>query len=110
MVLYLLGLHRKKSPKMIEEVFKVFEFSQDDLVYAAARPDLMCSPGDLFSLLGKIEKQENQERAIKGCLYSVQYKRTEYIDPLLKAFEDKQPLKHLKDAVIKEHSGWIIVG
>ena len=27
----LVALHRKKSPKIIEEAFKVFKFSQDDL-------------------------------------------------------------------------------
>ena len=31
-VTLLAALHRKKSPKMIEEAFKVFKFDQDDLV------------------------------------------------------------------------------
>ena len=57
----LVALHRKKSPKIIEEAFKVFKFDQDDLRWAASKPELMCSPNDLFNLLGKIEKQEDQE-------------------------------------------------
>ena len=62
----LVALHRKKLPAIIEEVFKVFEFSQNDLVTAAFEPEIMCSPDDLFNLLGKIEKQEDQEEAISG--------------------------------------------
>ena len=61
----LAALHRKKSPKIIEEAFKVFKFAQDDLKWAASKPELMCSPDDLFNLLGKIEKQKDQERAIE---------------------------------------------
>ena len=71
----LVALHRKKSPKMIEEAFKVFKFSQDDLRWAASKPELMCSPDDLFNLLGKIEKQEDQEEAIEDGVYESVYQQ-----------------------------------
>src|ERR1700738_4143035 len=57
-----LALHRnKKSPKMIEEIIKVVKIYQADLIRAASEPTSMCSPNDLFILLGRLENQKYQE-------------------------------------------------
>ena len=102
-VTLLVALHRKKSPKIIEEAFKVFKFDQDDLKWAASNPELMCSPDDLFNLLGKIEKQEDQERAIDDGVWNLfAHKRTECLDPFLDALESNGSFKHLKDVAIKK--------
>jgi len=53
----LLALHRKTSAKIVEEAFKVFKFSQDNVKTVASRPELMCSPDSLFNLLGKIKSR-----------------------------------------------------
>ena len=98
----LVALHRKKSPKMIEEAFKVFRFSQDGLKRAASEPELMCSPKDLLKLLDRIEKQEHQEEVIENGIYNLfKNNRTECIDPLLNALEGSESFKHLKDITIK---------
>jgi len=76
--------------------------SQDDLVKAASRPELMCSPDDLFKILRKIEKQEDQELAIfRGVWNLFNLKRTECFDPLLKAFESSKSFKHLQAVAVK---------
>jgi len=98
----LVPLHRKKSPEMIKEAFKVFKFDQHVLKLAASDPELMCFPNGLFNLLGKIEKQEDREWAIGhgvGNLFN--NKRVDYIEPLLNAFESNESFKHLKDVAIK---------
>ena len=96
----LTALHRKKSPNMIEEAFKVFKFDQDDLVWAASDPELICSPNDLFNLLGKIE---NQEEAIRGGVMNLFHNNCiDCINPLLDAFESNRSFKHLKDVAIKQ--------
>ena len=62
----------------------------------------MCSPNDLFSLLGKIEKQEDQEKAIKMVLRICFITSVpNVIDPLLNALEGNESFKHLKDVAIK---------
>ena len=62
----------------------------------------MCSPNDLFNLLGKIEKQEDQEEAIQDGVWNLfHHKRTECLDPLLDALEGNESFKHLKDVAIK---------
>jgi len=96
----LAALHRKKSPKMIEEAFKVFKFSQEDLMWAASRLELMCSLDDLFNLLGKIEEQENQEEAIEHGTYNLFPERTECFEQLLDTLEGNESFKHLKNAAI----------
>jgi len=99
----LVALHRKKSPEMIEEAFEVFKFSQGDLRNAASHPELVCSPNDLSKILGKIERQEDQERAIGDGVWNLfRFKRTECVDPLLNALEGNESFKHLKDAAIKK--------
>ena len=99
----LVALHRKKSHEMIEEAFKVFEFDQDDLSEAASDLELMCSPDDLVNLLGKIEKQEDQEGLFEMVLWSLLVsERTECLEPLLNALDGNESFKHLKDVAIKE--------
>jgi len=80
--------------------------SQGDLVIAVSRPESMCSPDDLFNLLGKIEKQEDQKRAIQDGVMHLFPERTECLDPLLDALEGNASLKYLKDVVIKQAFGW----
>ena len=95
-------LHRKRSPKMIEEAFKVFKFGQKNLVYAASRPELMCSPNDLFNLLGKIERQKDRETVINlGVFNLFNNNRPECFDPLLDAFESNESFRHLSDVAIQ---------
>jgi len=99
----LAALHQKKSPEMIEEAFKVFKFSQDDLKWVASEPELMCSPDNLFNLLGKIEKHGDQEEAIDDGVENLfEGKRTECLEPLLHALEGKESFRHLKDVAIKK--------
>ena len=88
---------------MIEEAFKVFKSSRKDLKSAASDPEVMCSPSDLFNLLGKIEDQEDQEWAIFFGVWNLfEGKRTECLDPLLNALESNESFNHLKDAAIKQ--------
>jgi len=94
------ALHRKKSLKMIEEAFKVFKFDQYDLVYAASEPELICSPDDLFNLLGKIENQDYQEKAIENGVENLFPWHTKCLDPLLNALENSRSFRHLKGAAI----------
>ena len=65
----------------------------------------MCSPDDLFNLLGKIEKQEDQEKAIEDGVWNLfHHKRTECLDPLLNALEGNESFKHLKELQSRKHS------
>src|ERR1700738_4301125 len=73
----LVALHRKKSPNMIKEAFRVFGFDQDDLKWAASRLELMCSPDDLLNLLDKIKEREDQKQVIKDGVHNLFfYERT----------------------------------
>jgi len=63
---------------------------------------LICSPDDLVKLLGKIEKQEDQEGAIENGVRNLFHQDcTECLDPLLAALEGNGSLKHLKDVATK---------
>ena len=105
----LASLHRKKKPRrMIDEAFKVFKFNQSDLVEVASKSDLMCSAGRLIDTLGKIEKREDQKKAIRNGvknLFNLDHtdhtKYTACLDPLLEAFESQESLRHLKDVLSK---------
>ena len=61
----------------------------------------MCSPNDLFNLLGKIENKRIRKGLLRWCCESVCSERTECIDPLLNALEGNESFKHLKDVAIK---------
>jgi len=77
--------------------------SQDDLVKAASDPELMCSPVDLFNLLGKIEKQKDQEKAIGDGVYKLFERQCiECVILLLDALEGSESFKYLKDVSIKQ--------
>lgn len=76
--------------------------SQDDLIEAASSLESMCSPNDLLKLIDKVEKQEDQEKAIKkGVVNLFIDERTDCIEPLLTALEGNESFKHLKDIAIK---------
>jgi len=99
----LVTLYSHKKPlEMIEEAFRVFQFSQDDLMSAASKPELMCSPDDLFSLLDKIENPKDREAVIRfGVGNLIDNRRLKCLDPLLKIFESKESLKPLKDVAVR---------
>jgi len=100
---FFVALHRKKASAIIEEAIEILDFSQNELVEVASDPELMCSPGHLFNLLGKIEKQEDREDAIEGGVYWLfEGERPECIDPLLEALENNDSFRHLKDVLIRE--------
>lgn len=99
----LTALHRKKSPEIIEEAFKVFKFNQADLFNTSCEPELTCSPDALLNLLGKIENRKHQERAIaQGIGRLFDFGPAKCIMPLLNTLESKKSLNYLEEAAIKQ--------
>ena len=113
----LIALFRKKSPRIIEEAFKVFEFKQFELFNVALDPRLMCSPDDFLDIFVKIENEEDQEYNIIPKEYIIEQGvwgllpngRSGCVLPLLHALGSKKSMKHFKNIAIKvafERGSW----
>lgn len=97
-------LYRKGNEKTVDEVLKGVNFSQSDLVTAAGKLELMCSPHSLPGLLNGIESPEGQESAIaEGIRWLFVENRVDCIIPLLAVLSDGTVQnKQLRDVAIRE--------
>ena len=87
------NFYKTGTKETIKEALERVKFSEEDLIGATSCSKLVCSPKELLDLLNRIKTPAGQGEALENGIEGLfDDNRTECIDPLLNALEDKELL------------------